>query len=80
MVLTYPASYPLSLLLDRVVGKEVRTTMDRHMLGGLMRQQKSDTAKMADVIENAMMLEVRRVKDVMTALDKVGKLSTTIAM
>ncbi|CAJ0598409.1 unnamed protein product [Cylicocyclus nassatus] len=75
MVLTYPASYPLSLLLDCVVGKEVRITMDRHMLGSLMRQQKYDTAKMADVIENAMMLEVRRVKDVMTPLDKVFMIS-----
>ncbi|KAL6726558.1 hypothetical protein Aduo_008519 [Ancylostoma duodenale] len=75
MVITYPASYPLSKLLDAVVGKEVRSTMDRRMLGGLMRQQKSETANMAVVVENAMMLQVRRVRDVMTPLEKVFMIS-----
>ncbi|EYC02156.1 hypothetical protein Y032_0101g3338 [Ancylostoma ceylanicum] len=75
MVITYPASYPLSKLLDVVVGKEVRSTMDRRMLGGLMRQQKSETANMAVVVENAMMLQVRRVRDVMTPLEKVFMIS-----
>ncbi|KHJ88885.1 CBS domain protein [Oesophagostomum dentatum] len=49
--------------------------MDRHMLGGLMRQQKYTTANIANVVENAMMLEVRRVRDVMTPLEKVFMIS-----
>ncbi|EPB68930.1 hypothetical protein ANCCEY_11983 [Ancylostoma ceylanicum] len=49
--------------------------MDRRMLGGLMRQQKSETANMAVVVENAMMLQVRRVRDVMTPLEKVFMIS-----
>ncbi|ETN76149.1 CBS domain protein [Necator americanus] len=75
MVITYPASYPLSKVLDWVVGKEARWTMDRRMLGSLMRQQKNETANMAAVVENAMMLQVKRVKDVMTPLEKVFMMS-----
>ncbi|VDO72055.1 unnamed protein product [Haemonchus placei] len=72
MVLTFPASYPLSKLLDYVVGKEIRMTIDRRMLGDLMRQQqqKYETVNMADVLENAMNLQVRRVRDVMTPIEK----------
>ncbi|VDO61351.1 unnamed protein product [Haemonchus placei] len=73
MVLTFPASYPLSKLLDYVVGKEIRMTIDRRMLGDLMRQQqqKYETVNMADVLENAMNLQVRRVRDVMTPIEKI---------
>ncbi|XGW14491.1 hypothetical protein V3C99_000642 [Haemonchus contortus] len=77
MVLTFPASYPLSKLLDYVVGKEIRMTIDRRMLGDLMRQQqqKYETVNMADVLENAMNLQVRRVRDVMTPIEKVFMIS-----
>ncbi|KAK5973414.1 CNNM transmembrane domain-containing protein, partial [Trichostrongylus colubriformis] len=79
MVLTFPASYPLSKLLDCIVGKEIRTSIDRRMLGGLMRQQQQKqqqyTVNMADVVENAMNLQVRRVRDVMTPLEKVFMIS-----
>ncbi|WKY02961.1 hypothetical protein Q1695_016341 [Nippostrongylus brasiliensis] len=71
MVLTFPASYPLSKILDCIVGKEIRMSYDRRMLSGLMRQQKYDTVNMAEVVENALNLQVRRVRDVMTPLDKV---------
>ncbi|KAK6042620.1 hypothetical protein COOONC_19875, partial [Cooperia oncophora] len=80
MVLTFPASYPLSKLLDCLIGKEMRMSIDRRMLGGLMRQQqqqqqKYETVNMADVVENAMNLQVRRVRDVMTPIEKVFMIS-----
>ncbi|KJH50263.1 hypothetical protein DICVIV_03546 [Dictyocaulus viviparus] len=71
IVLTFPASYPLSKFLDLTVGKEMRMTMDNRILGGIIRQQKYGNANMADVVENAMNLQVRRVRDVMTPLEKI---------
>nr|CDJ85273.1 Cystathionine beta-synthase domain containing protein [Haemonchus contortus] len=52
-------------------------TIDRRMLGDLMRQQqqKYETVNMADVLENAMNLQVRRVRDVMTPIEKVFMIS-----
>ncbi|VDO67404.1 unnamed protein product [Heligmosomoides polygyrus] len=49
--------------------------MNRRMLGGLMRQQKNVTLTMAELVENAMNLQVRRVRDVMTPIEKVFMLS-----
>ncbi|KAE9420048.1 hypothetical protein Angca_005658, partial [Angiostrongylus cantonensis] len=75
IVITFPASYPLAKLLDLIVGREMRTTMDKRILGGLIRQQKYENENMADVVENAMNLQVRRVRDVMTPLEKVFMIS-----
>ncbi|PIO69349.1 hypothetical protein TELCIR_08825 [Teladorsagia circumcincta] len=52
-------------------------SIDRKMLGDLMRQQepKYETVHMADVVENAMNLQVRCVRDVMTPIEKVFMIS-----
>ncbi|PIO60526.1 hypothetical protein TELCIR_17976, partial [Teladorsagia circumcincta] len=56
---------------------EIRMSIDRKMLGDLMRQQepKYETVHMADVVENAMNLQVRCVRDVMTPIEKVFMIS-----
>uniref|UniRef100_A0A1I7XBD9 Histidine kinase n=1 Tax=Heterorhabditis bacteriophora TaxID=37862 RepID=A0A1I7XBD9_HETBA len=50
--------------------------MEKRMLSGLMRQQKEETAQLAEVVEKAINLQVRRVKDVMTPIEKFRYVSS----
>lgn len=66
--------------MSTILFTETRATMNRRMLGGLMRQQKNVTLTMAELVENAMNLQVRRVRDVMTPIEKVGNLAPLISI
>lgn len=72
MVLTFPLSYPISVILDKVLGDEIGNVYSREKLGELIRDQgakgyvKSDEV---NIITGALSLTTKTVKDVMTPLE-----------
>ena len=73
MIITSPLSFPFSLILDRVLGKEIAGEYSRDKVRGMMEQ-----ANLADnqkkFISGALDLKNKFVKDVMVPINNVFKL------
>uniref|UniRef100_UPI00358E92FE metal transporter CNNM2-like isoform X2 n=1 Tax=Myxine glutinosa TaxID=7769 RepID=UPI00358E92FE len=71
MVLTFPASYPISKLLDVVLGQEIGTVYNREKLLEMLRvtEPYNDLAKEElNIIQGALELRVKTVESVLTEL------------
>ncbi len=75
-VITYPVSKPLQLVLDRLIGQEKMQLQSRAELGLLITQHSGRHGSELDedeieIIRGALRLSQRRVKDIMTPIEKV---------
>lgn len=76
IVLTYPVSKPLSLLLDRMIGHERHYLHTRAELGMLIGEHKiGDESELdedeVEIIQGALQLSEKTVKDIMRPIDQV---------
>jgi len=74
MVLTFPLSFPISLLLDRVLGEEIGQVYNREKLQELVRVTKDFSALDDDevaIISGALNLTKKTVLDIMTQIEDV---------
>ena len=76
IVLTYPVSKPLQLLLDRLFGKEQRKLQSRRELGMMIsehlgRQESELDEDEVEIIKGALQLSEKRVRDIMEPIDEV---------
>lgn len=73
---TYPLSKPLAMLLTRLMGKEKRALHTRAELGMLIEEHKIGRESELDedeveIIQSALMLSEKTIKDIMTPIDSV---------
>lgn len=76
IVVTYPISKPLQLLLDRLLGPEASPLQSRRELGLIISEHAvSDESELdeneVDIIRGALGLSEKRVRDIMTPVGKV---------
>lgn len=76
IILTYPVSKPLQLLLDRLFGKEQRKLQSRRELGMMIsehlgRQESELDEDEVEIIKGALQLSEKRVRDIMEPIDEV---------
>ncbi len=74
MLLTFPLSYPISLLLDKVLGAEIGTVYDKKKLIELLRvtNETNDLEKEeVDIVTGALVYKDKTVKDIMTKIEDV---------
>lgn len=79
MIVTFPLSFPISLLLDKVLGEEIGNVYDREKLQELVRVTKDNTdlhKEEADIIEGALELTRKMVSNIMTRIEDVYMLET----
>jgi len=80
MILTSPVSFPLSKMLDFVLGKEIAATYNREKLRELMRNVKDLDKKELKMIDGALDFNKRIVKDIMTPLKDVYMLELSATL
>eukprot|EP00094_Tigriopus_californicus_P003006 TCALIF_02895-PA protein Name:"Similar to CNNM2 Metal transporter CNNM2 (Homo sapiens)" AED:0.03 eAED:0.03 QI:0/0/0/0.5/1/1/2/0/940 len=83
MVVTFPLSYPISKLLDVVLGAEIGTVYNKIKLIELLRvtNESNDLEKEeVDIVTGALVYKDKTVRDVMTKLDDVFMLPTTAVL
>jgi len=76
ILLTYPVSKPLQLLLDKLFGQEVDELQSRHELGVMISEHLgSQNSELDDdeveIIRGALLLSEKRVRDIMTPIAQV---------
>lgn len=76
VIVTYPISKPLQLLLDRAFGEEMPHLQTRHELGLLIAEHATAAESELDsdeveIMRGALQLSEKRVRDIMTELKKV---------
>jgi metal transporter CNNM len=76
VVVTYPVSRPLQLLLDRLFGDELPNLQTRRELGLVIAEHaRSDDSELDDdeleIMRGALQLSEKRVRDIMTPIEKV---------
>jgi metal transporter CNNM len=76
IILTYPVSKPLQLLLDKLFGKERSTLQSRHELGIMItehlgRRESELDEDEVEIIRGALQLSEKRVRDIMMPMDNV---------
>jgi metal transporter CNNM len=76
IVLTYPVSKPLQLLLDKLFGEEEKLLQTRQELGLMITEHLGNTASELDedeveIVRGALQLSEKRVRDIMTDIKKV---------
>lgn len=76
VIVTYPISKPLQILLDRLIGKPVRRTQSRHELGLMISEHLTDKKSELDddeieIMRGALTLSEKHVRDIMTPIKKV---------
>ena len=74
MVLTFPMSYPISRILDCVLGKEIGYVLNRNRLRELLKLTEKDMDLVKDelnIITGALELSKKTVGDIMTRLEDV---------
>lgn len=76
IILTYPVSKPLQLLLDKLFGKERSKLQSRHELGIMItehlgRQESELDEDEVEIIRGALQLSEKRVRDIMMPIEDV---------
>jgi len=76
IIITYPISKPLQLLLDRLFGQETTALQSRHELGIMITEHLGDNNSELDedeveIIRGALLLSEKRVRDIMTNIRNV---------
>ena len=71
MILTSPVSFPLSKILDYVLGKEIAATYNREKIRELMKNVKDLEENERRMISGALDFNKRIVSDIMTQLSEV---------
>jgi metal transporter CNNM len=76
IILTYPVSKPLQLLLDRLFGHEATRVHSRRELGIILTEQlDQDESELdkdeIDIMKGALSLSEKRVREIMTPMEKV---------
>lgn len=75
IILTYPISKPLQLLLDRMFGREKTQLHTRHELGIMISEHLSPESELDDdeveIIRGALQLSEKRVRDILTPIRNV---------
>eukprot|EP00106_Octopus_bimaculoides_P009206 XP_014776648.1 PREDICTED: metal transporter CNNM4-like [Octopus bimaculoides] len=71
MVLTFPLSYPVSLILDKILGEEIGQVYNREKLQQLIRLAKDLKCEEVDIISGALALTKKTAKDAMTKMSDV---------
>ena len=74
MLITFPLSFPISLLLDKVLGEEIGQVYDKEKLQELIRMtadHKMLQNDEANIIAGALQLSTKCVEDVMTKMEDV---------
>ncbi|KAK9806553.1 hypothetical protein WJX73_000035 [Symbiochloris irregularis] len=87
MILLSPLSYPLAWMLDRVLGEELGTVYSRnelkHLINIHVENPHADSALTREdqqLLAGALDYKEKRVSDVMTHLDKVYMLESTVRL
>src|SRR5437762_7798 len=81
MVLTAPLSWPISKLLDVVLGEEVGSVYNKERLLELIRMSKDQGGELQNcqevqIVTGALELSKKRVRDVMTNIGEVYMVSS----
>lgn len=71
MIITFPLSYPVSLILDKILGEEIGQVYNREKLQQLIRLAKDLKCEEVDIISGALALTKKTVKDAMTKMTDV---------
>ncbi len=76
VIITYPLSKPLQLLLDKMLGFEDKPLESRHELGILIAEHAARRGSELDeneidIMQGALSLSEKRVKDIMTPIENV---------
>ena len=72
MVLTFPASFPISIILDKILGDEIGTVYDKKKLIELLRvtNENNDLEKEeVDIVTGALKYKEKSVRHIMTRID-----------
>ena len=83
MLVTFPLSFPISLLLDRILGEEIGQVYDKEKLQELIRMTADHKVLQSDeanIIAGALQLATKRVEDVMTKMDDVYMLDVNTVL
>ncbi|CAL8097788.1 unnamed protein product [Calicophoron daubneyi] len=83
MLLTFPAAFPISFLLDKILGEEMGQVYSREKLGVLIREQAVAGTVATDemnIITGALAITTKTVADVMTPLSDAFMLSYSDAL
>ncbi|KAG8200082.1 hypothetical protein JTE90_001938 [Oedothorax gibbosus] len=83
MVLTFPLSYPISRLLDVLLGEEIRTVYNRKRLMEFIRLTKDDNDlhnDEVDIISGALELSKKTVSHIMTKINDVFMVPITTVL
>ncbi|EFX70056.1 hypothetical protein DAPPUDRAFT_61676, partial [Daphnia pulex] len=78
MLITFPMAYPISLILDRILGKEIGAFYDRERLKELIKvtnEYHGLEKEEVNIIAGALELRRKTVGDIMTRLEDVFMLS-----
>ena len=74
MLVTFPLSFPISLLLDKILGEEIGQVYNKEKLQELIRMTADHKVLQndeANIIAGALQLASKRVEDVMTKMEDV---------
>jgi metal transporter CNNM len=82
IILTFPISKPLQLLLDRMFGREKKKLHSRHELGMIISEHLGDHNSELDddeveIIKGALQLSEKRVRDIMVPIQNVYWMTPT---
>ncbi|XP_054265881.1 unextended protein-like [Macrosteles quadrilineatus] len=79
MILTFPVSYPLSEILNFIVGKELTKSYNKERLKELLKKTNLPTHE-EKIISGILDFSSKKVEDVMTNLNDIFKLPITAVM
>lgn len=71
MLITCPLSYPISLILDKVLGKEIAAVYNREKIRELMKTVKGIDKEELRMISGALDFNKKKVREIMTELKDV---------
>ncbi len=83
MLLTFPLSFPISKILDRVLGAEIGTVYNKQKLIELLRVTHADNdleKEEVDIVTGALVYKDKRVKDIMTKVEDIYMLPLEAAL
>lgn len=80
MALTSPVSFPLSIILDKILGQEIAAPYSREKIRELMNFVEGLDFKEKKIITGALDFNKKKVGDVMTSIDKVFMLEKSACL